>query len=53
MNASTTIDDLYQVPDHAKAKIVHGEVLTVTPTGFLPGLLAARFTSVCATMNGR
>lgn len=34
---SATIDDLYQVPDHGKAEIVHGEVVTMAPTGFLPG----------------
>src|SRR6476661_4216172 len=32
-----TIEDLYQVPDHGKAEIVYGEVVTMSPTGFLPG----------------
>ena len=35
--APATIEDLYQVPDHGKAEIVHGEVVTMSPTGFLPG----------------
>jgi Uma2 family endonuclease len=32
-----TIEDLYQVPNHGKAEIVNGELITMSPTGFLPG----------------
>jgi Uma2 family endonuclease len=32
-----TIDDLYHVPDHRKAEIVHGEVVLMSPTGGEPG----------------
>lgn len=32
-----TIDDLYHVPEHGKAELVHGELITMAPTGFLPG----------------
>lgn len=35
--APATIDDLYQIPDHGKAEIVNGELVTMSPTGFLPG----------------
>ena len=31
-----TIEDLYRVPDNAKAEIVNGEVLLMSPTGDLP-----------------
>src|SRR5690349_23933881 len=31
------IDDLYQIPDNGKAEIVNGEIVTMSPTGFLPG----------------
>ena len=35
-----TIDDLYLVPDNAKAEIVDGEVVKMSPTGFAPGRAA-------------
>ncbi len=35
--APATIEELYQVPDHGKAEIVNGELVTMSPTGFLPG----------------
>ena len=35
-----TIDDLYTVPDNAKAEIVNGEVLLMSPTGDLPNRAA-------------
>lgn len=31
-----TIEDLYHVPGHGKAEIVNGEVVLMSPTGFLP-----------------
>jgi len=35
--ASATLDDLYKVPDNAKAEIVDGEILLMPPTGGEPG----------------
>ncbi len=32
-----TIDDLYHVPEHGKAEIVHGELILMAPTGGVPG----------------
>jgi Uma2 family endonuclease len=34
---SATVDDLYRVPDHGKAELVDGELVLMSPTGFLPG----------------
>lgn len=36
----TTIEDLYRVPEHAKAEIVDGELMLMPPTGFLPSRAA-------------
>jgi Uma2 family endonuclease len=38
--ARATVEDLYRVPDHAKAEIVEGEVVLMSPTGGLPGYAA-------------
>ncbi len=35
--ARATIKDLYRLPDDAKAEIVDGEVLLMSPTGDMPG----------------
>jgi Uma2 family endonuclease len=35
--ARATIDDLYKVPDNAKAEIVNGELVLMRPTGSRPG----------------
>ena|SRR5689334_18003106 len=35
--ARATIDDLYRVPDNAKAEIVNGEIVLISPTGSRPG----------------
>lgn len=35
--ARATIEDLYQVPDNAKAEIVRGELVSMSPTGARPG----------------
>src|ERR1700742_1758363 len=35
--ARATINDLYQVPDNAKAEIVNGEIVLMSPTGSRPG----------------
>ena len=32
-----TIEDLYRVPDNAKAEIVDGEIVLMSPTGDMPG----------------
>src|SRR3989441_10778711 len=34
---SSIIEDLYRVPDNGKAEIVEGELVLMSPTGFLPG----------------
>jgi Uma2 family endonuclease len=31
------IEDLYNVPEHGKAEIVHGELVLMSPTGDMPG----------------
>ena len=36
-----TIEDLYRVPEHGKAELVHGELRLMSPTGGLPGYAAA------------
>jgi Uma2 family endonuclease len=35
--ARATIEDLYTLPDHAKAEIVNGEIVLMSPTGDMPG----------------
>lgn len=35
--ARATIEDLYQVPDKAKAELVDGEIVLMSPTGDMPG----------------
>ena len=39
MNTKTraTIEDLYRVPENGKAELVDGELLIMSPTGYLPG----------------
>ena len=39
MNIKTraTIEDLYRVPENGKAELVDGELLMMSPTGYLPG----------------
>ncbi|MGH9760575.1 MAG: Uma2 family endonuclease [Blastocatellia bacterium] len=34
--ARATIEDLYRVPDNANAEIVDGEIVPMSPTGFMP-----------------
>ena len=36
-----TIEDLYSVPEHGKAELIHGELQLMAPTGGLPGYAAA------------
>src|SRR5712692_5321808 len=33
----TTIEDLYRVPENAKAELVNGDIVTMPPTGDMPG----------------
>jgi Uma2 family endonuclease len=35
--AEATIEDLYKVPENAKAEIVNGEITLMSPTGDIPG----------------
>ena len=39
--ARATIQDLYELPDHAKAELVDGELIVMSPTGFDPSRAAA------------
>ncbi len=34
--ARATIEDLYTLPDNAKAEIVDGEIVLMSPTGDMP-----------------
>jgi Uma2 family endonuclease len=36
IKAGATIEDLYSVPDNAKAEIVNGEIILLSPTGDMP-----------------
>jgi Uma2 family endonuclease len=45
---SSTIDALYRVRDNAKAEIVDGELVPMSPTGALPGLAA---TAIAASLR--
>ena len=40
-----TIEDLYRVPEHGKAELVHGELRLMSPTGGLPGFAAFEIAS--------
>ncbi len=40
-----TIDDLYGVSENAKAELINGELITMSPTGGLPGRTASKITS--------
>lgn len=35
--ARATLDDLYRVPENGKAELVNGEIVTMSPTGGVPG----------------
>jgi Uma2 family endonuclease len=34
---STLLEDLYAVPDNGKAEIINGRIVTISPTGGMPG----------------
>ena len=38
--SQAAIEDLYHVPDNGKAEIIDGEVVLMSPTGFVPGFAA-------------
>jgi Uma2 family endonuclease len=40
-NPKATIEDLYHVSEHGKAELVHGELIRMAPTGFLPSRAAS------------
>lgn len=40
-----TIEDLYHVPDNAKAELIDGEIVPMAPTGYLPGYAAGEIFS--------
>lgn len=40
--ADATVENLYRVPEGAKAEIVDGELLTMAPTGYLPNRAASK-----------
>jgi Uma2 family endonuclease len=39
---AATVADLYRVPDNAKAELVNGELVLMSPTGGIPGRAAGR-----------
>ncbi|MBV9789270.1 MAG: Uma2 family endonuclease [Chloroflexi bacterium] len=41
MRIHATIEDLYRVPDNRKAELVNGELVLMSPTGFLPNYAAS------------
>ena len=40
--STASVEDLYRVPEHGKAELVDGELLLMSPTGFLPGRAGGR-----------
>lgn len=42
--AQATLEDLYRVPDDAKAELVNGEIVLMTPTGWAPHRAAMSIT---------
>lgn len=41
MRTQATIEDLYRVPENGKAELVNGELVLMSPTGFLPHYAAS------------
>ena len=52
-NVKATIADLYKVPDNAKAEIVDGEILQMSPTGDRPARAAFKIAIGLSQMEGR
>jgi Uma2 family endonuclease len=48
-----TIDDLYNVPDNAKAEIVDGEIILMSPTGDMPARAGFKIAMSLSLMEGR
>src|SRR5689334_3388614 len=40
IKSEATIEDLYRVPEHARAELVNGEIILISPTGKLPNYAA-------------
>jgi Uma2 family endonuclease len=40
--ARSTVKDLYRVPDNGKAELIDGEIVTMSPTGGIPGRAGGR-----------
>jgi Uma2 family endonuclease len=51
--ARATIDDLYNVPDNAKAEIVDGEIILMSPTGDMPARAGFKIAMSLSLMEGR
>src|SRR5580693_9318264 len=51
--ARATIDDLYTVPDNAKAEIVDGELLLMSPTGDMPGRAGFKIAVSLSDLEGK
>lgn len=41
VKTQATIEDLYRVPENGKAELVNGELVLMSPTGFLPNYAAS------------
>ena len=51
--AKATIEDLYRLPDHAKAEIVDGEIVLMSPTGDMPNRAAGSIYLSLRQLEGR
>jgi Uma2 family endonuclease len=51
--ARATIDDLYKVPDNAKAEIVDGEIIIMSPTGDMPARAAFKIAMGLSRVEGK
>ena len=51
--APATIEDLRSVPEHAKAELIDGEVVRMSPTGFRPGRAAVRIVASLLRFEAR
>jgi Uma2 family endonuclease len=51
--ARATINDLYNVPDNAKAEIVDGEIILMSPTGDMPARAGFKIAMSLSLMEGR
>ncbi len=51
--ARATIEDLYRVPDNAKAEIVGGEIVLMSPTGDMPARAGFRIAMSLSQMESK